>query len=162
MKRRRLTAAFLIILTWLAAASQVAADPVTFENMPGLLGDQDRVGAAPPVQVPGSLRVEIIDDGDVTGTIRECPFTPDGSPQVFSTGYPKAHLYVAAGVSLPFICCLLEICCPRRQVPEVRGCPNPPCLTGDVQIVPEPVTLTTLALGLGALQVVRMRRRGRK
>jgi hypothetical protein len=159
MKLRRLSAAFIITATWLVAASPVAADPVTFENMSGLVGAQDRPGGPPSAQGPSSPRIEIIDDGDVTGTIiRDCGVIDD-VPQVFSTGYPKTALYVAMGVA-PDICCLLRICCPRRR--EIPSCTNPPCLSRDVQIIPEPLTVTTLAFGLGALQVTMRRRRGRK
>jgi hypothetical protein len=158
MKRRRLILAFILMATWLAAAPQAGADPITFENMDGLLGVQDRPPGGLSPQDRGDSRVEIIDDGDVTGTIRDCGAI-DGSPQVLSTGYPKTMAFVTAGGAFP-LCCLLGICCPGRT--QQPACANPPCRIEEPQNIPEPVTFTTLALGLGALQVVVLRRRGRK
>lgn len=157
MKLRRLTNALIILATWLAVAPQIAAEPVTFENTPGILSAQDPLGGGASAQGPGSPRIEIIDDGDVTGTIRDCGVI-DESPQVFTTKYPKTLAYVAFGIA-PDICCLLEICCPGRSLP---GCANPPCQITDTRTIPEPITVTTFALGLSALQILMLRRRRRK
>jgi hypothetical protein len=119
--------------------SQTSSTTVVAQNPPSSL----TAGAA--IQGPQDPNVQIIDEGDVEGTICDC-----GEITLPAGGWPKWPLLAA----IPLVC-VTGICSPD----------NPPqCIPGrDAECtetqIPEPATLLLLSSGLAALGAGARRRR---
>lgn len=99
-----------------------------------------------PQQQQGN--VEVIDEGDVAGTVCDC-----GEITVPGGGFPKWPLIPLVG-----LICLTGICTPDHCVgPNCNQCVGPNCNP----TVPEPTTLLMLSSGLAALGAGARRRYAR-
>jgi hypothetical protein len=89
--------------------------------------------------------VEVIEEGDVTGTVCDCGeiFIPGG-------GFPK---WIALG-GIPLVCVLVD-CDGSKEPPPICEEGDPLC---DVPEIPEPATIFLLGTGLAALGAKARRR----
>lgn len=104
------------------------------------------ISTAAGIQEGQQGNVEVIEEGDVTGTVCDCGeiFIPGG-------GFPA---WLALG-GVPLVCVLVD-CSPDKEC-EGPEC-NPPCT--DCTPVPEPATIFLLGSGLAALGAKARRRYG--
>jgi hypothetical protein len=93
--------------------------------------------------------VEVIQEGDVTGTVCDC-----GEFIIPGGGFPK--WLVLGGV--PLVCVLVD--CTPDDEPECEGPDCNPCV--NCTTVPEPATIFLLGSGLAALGAKARRRYGRR
>jgi PEP-CTERM motif len=118
-------------------------------------GPSSLISTAPGLQEGQQGNVEVIEEGDVTGTVCDCGeiFIPGG-------GFPK---WLALG-AVPLVCVLVD-CTPDDECegPDCNPCVGPqcnPCVGPDCEeiVIPEPATIFLLGSGLAALGAKARRR----
>ena len=119
-------------------------------------GPSSLISTAPGLQEGQQGNVEVIEEGDVTGTVCDCGeiFIPGG-------GFPA---WLALG-GVPLVCVLID-CTPDHKCegpdcnpcvgPECKPCVGPQCNPPEI---PEPATIFLLGSGLAALGAKARRRR---
>jgi len=119
-----------------ATAADTASEPTSL------------ISTAGGVQEGQQGTVEVIEEGDVTGTVCDCGeiFIPGG-------GFPA---WLALG-GVPLVCVLVD-CTPDKECegPECEPCVGPEC---NPPQIPEPATIFLLGSGLAALGAKARRRR---
>jgi hypothetical protein len=112
-------------------------------------GPLSLISTTPGLQEGQQGSVEVIEDGDVTGTVCDCGeiFIPGG-------GFPK---WIALG-AIPLVCVLVD-CNPDEEEecvgPDCNPCVGPDCNPPEI---PEPATIFLLGTGLAALGAKARRR----
>jgi hypothetical protein len=112
-------------------------------------GPLSLISTTPGLQEGQQGSVEVIEEGDVTGTVCDCGeiFIPGG-------GFPK---WIALG-AIPLVCVLVD-CNPDEEEecvgPDCNPCVGPDCNPPEI---PEPATIFLLGTGLAALGAKARRR----
>ena len=109
------------------------------------------------IKTDGPTTVEVIDQGDVEGTICDC-----GELFVAAGGFPKWPLFFLGAIPLFFIDNNCENCdsVTSNPTPTPTPIPQPTQFNNPPTPVPEPASLMLLASGLsGAAAAIRRRRR---
>lgn len=107
--------------------------------------DQKTLLASVITTQEGIQEVEVIEQGDIEGTICDC-----GEIRIPGGGFPKWPL-----LGLPALICLTGICdgdgpdCPNPPCPPPP--PPPACPPGGCPVIPEPASLLLFGTGLAAL-----------
>jgi hypothetical protein len=105
------------------------------------------------IKTDGPTTVEVIDQGDVEGTICDC-----GELFVAGGGFPKWPLFFLGAVPLFFINPDCDTCDSSTATPTPTPTPTPPPNSTPTP-VPEPASLVLLASGLAAAAAAIKRRR---